>query len=154
MKNFILVIVGLSGLGLISSTIVKSTKLNIDTNLSSVTWIGKKVTGQHQGTVKIKSGSLTFENNKPVSGSFVMDMNTITCTDLSGESAGKMVGHLKSDDFFGVSAYPSASFDIKNVASTIDPKRFVITGDLTIKGITQSINFDAEVDMKNAKAKL
>jgi len=35
-----------------------------------------------------------------------MDMSTITVTDLSGESKGKLEGHLKSEDFFGIAKYP------------------------------------------------
>jgi polyisoprenoid-binding protein YceI len=84
---------------------------NINNKTSSVEWVGKKIGGQHNGVIKIKSGSLTIKDNKIESGNFTMDMNSITCSDLEDEAYNnKLVGHLKSDDFFGINDYPESSF--------------------------------------------
>lgn len=71
----------------------------IDVSKSLVTWTGKKITGQHEGTLKFKEGVLVFNNNKVVGGNFVVDMTTLSNTDQSGSSKAKLEGHLKSDDF-------------------------------------------------------
>ncbi|MCC6815183.1 MAG: YceI family protein [Saprospiraceae bacterium] len=154
MKKFTLVLSALVVFLMGSSFDIKPITLKVDVNKSSAKWLAKKVTGQHTGTVNIKSGSLVFNENRPVSGEFVIDMNTIAVTDLQGEWAGKLENHLKSDDFFNVANHQTAKFVMKNAAATIDPKKFVITGDLTIKGITKPLTFDAIVDMSSASAKI
>ena len=78
-------------------------------------------------------------------GEFVIDMTTITSTDLEGEYQQKLNGHLKSADFFGVEKYPEAKFVIKNVKENGKNGRFTVTGDITIKETTKEINFDAQL---------
>lgn len=119
--------------------------VNIDTQKSLVTWKGYKVTGEHAGKVNLKNGNLTFQNGILTGGNFEIDMNTITCTDLEGEWADKLVGHLKSDDFFGVSTYPTSRFVITKVVSKGKPGEYKVTGQLTIKGKTKEIKFDSVV---------
>lgn len=118
--------------------------LKIDTLNSNVQWFAYKVTGQHNGVVNIKSGSLTYNDNGFFSGgSFEIDMSTIKATDIQGEMAGKLEGHLKSDDFFGVATYPTAKFVITKVAPRGKPGEYKITGNLTIKATTKEVKFDA-----------
>ena len=81
---------------------VVGTTFNVDTAASKVVWTGTKVTGKHTGTVNIKSGSLTVDNGALTAGNVVLDMNSISSTDLEGEYKEKLDGHLKADDFFGV----------------------------------------------------
>lgn len=134
------------------------TEYKIDPTASKAVWTGYKVTGQHTGTVAIKNSKLISEGGRVTGGSFEIDMNSITCSDLQGEWAGKLVGHLKSDDFFGVEKYPTASFKITK-AFPVDTKgnyRFI--GNLTIKGTTKEIRFNAQVteagDQVTASAKI
>lgn len=122
----------------------------VDTQASKVEWIGKKVTGQHNGTVALKSGSLTYDGGKLTGGSFTVDMTSIACEDLEGEYKGKLEGHLKSDDFFGVEKYPTATFKIAKVKS-LGAGKYTVTGDLTIKGKTESIEFPAQLVEANGK---
>lgn len=118
--------------------------LRVDTLNSNVQWVGYKVTGQHNGVVNIKSGSLTYDDKGFFSGgSFEIDMATIKCTDLQGEAAGKLEGHLKSDDFFGVATYPTAKFVITKVVPRGKPGEYKIIGNLTIKSSTKEVKFDA-----------
>lgn len=121
------------------------TTVNVDTAKSSVTWKGYKVTGEHTGNVNLKNGKLTFDNGILTGGSFEINMNTITCTDLQGEWADKLVGHLKSDDFFGVEAHPTSKFVITKVISRGKPGEYKVTGQVTIKGKTKEIKFDTMV---------
>ena len=120
---------------------------------SSLTWVGSKVTGSHEGTIELKSGYLTLDNNDLVGGGFVIDMTTIVCTDLSGKGKASIEGHLKSDDFFSVDKFPTASLTILDVKKK-GLGQYQVNANITIKGMTQEIMFDAEIKDKTAKAKL
>jgi polyisoprenoid-binding protein YceI len=110
---------------------------------SVVKWNGKKVTGEHYGTIKFKSGSLEVANGQISGGNFQIDMTTIKCDDLTNPGTNaKLVGHLKSDDFFSVDTYPTASMTITGVKK-LSGNEFEYTGDLTIKGITNPVTFKA-----------
>ena len=125
---------------------------NIKTDVSTIQWTGKKVTGSHTGTINIKSGSLEFDNGNLTGGNIVIDMNTIVCTDLSGGGAKKLVGHLKSDDFFGVADHPTAELNITKVDMNKDAGTYEITADITIKGKTKSISFPASIGTAEASS--
>ena len=114
---------------------------------SNVAWKGYKVTGEHAGTINVKSGELTFgENGELTGGKVVIDMTSIKCTDLQGEWAGKLEGHLKSGDFFGVENFPTAELVITKVAAKGTPGDYKITGNLTIKETTEEIRFYAHLE--------
>lgn len=124
---------------------------------SEVTWLGTKVTGEHNGTIDLKAGNLEVVNGELKGGMFLIDMTTITCLDIEdAETNGKLVGHLKSDDFFSVSNFPEAKLEITSVKSKkSDNGNYMIKGDLTIKGITKPVEFPAQVNIegKNVSAK-
>jgi polyisoprenoid-binding protein YceI len=119
---------------------------------SKITWKGYKVTGEHEGTINIKQGNLTFADHQLTGGTFVIDMSSITVTDLEGEYKGKLEGHLKSADFFGVENHPTASFKITKVEGK--DTNLKVTGNLTIKNITNPITFDMIVTESSATANL
>ncbi|PST85250.1 lipid-binding protein [Pedobacter yulinensis] len=112
----------------------------VDTEKSTLTWIGKKVSGSHNGTLALQSGSLSFNGKKLNGGNFTIDMGSIKDADKSA----RLEGHLKADDFFGSAKYPTSTFVIKKVSPAAAGK-VNITGDLTIKGKTNSISFPATV---------
>ncbi len=127
---------------------------SIETQSSSLKWKGEKVVGKHYGTVKIKNGKLNVNDTK-LTGSFVIDMTSIVSEDLKNDqdSHNKLVGHLKSDDFFSVDKNPTATFILKK-ADKYSPEKgqnfnYMVTGDLTIKGITNEIKFPAKIDFKD-----
>ncbi len=123
---------------------LKTETFTIDTKSSSIEWTAAKVTGKHNGTVKLSSGSLVFNGNLLQGGSFITDMNSIAVSDLQGESAQKLIGHLKSEDFFSTEKYPAAEFQITKVIPA-GTNMVDITGNLKIKGITQPLTFQAIV---------
>jgi len=136
----------------LSAFTVLRKELTVDTAASKLAWVGKKVTGQHNGTVKIKSGGLEVDGDKITGGSFVIDMTSIDVEDLSGEMKGKLMGHLRSDDFFSVDKYPTATFTITSVdKSDATNATHFIAGDLTIKGKTNKVTFPATVNMVGNK---
>ncbi len=116
----------------------------VDLTASQVKWKGYKVTGEHEGIVQLKEGFLVWEEDKLAGGEFVIDMTTIEDTDLAGQWKTKLENHLKSDDFFGVSKYPTAHFVITRVVPQ-GPDKYKIIGNLTIKGTTKEIKFVADV---------
>jgi polyisoprenoid-binding protein YceI len=154
MKTFKkLALIALVAVFIFSFTKVNAQQKEIKIANSKVIWKGYKVTGSHEGTINLKSGFLTFNDNKLTGGEFVMDMNTIVTTDLQGEYKGKLEGHLKSDDFFGVEKHPTAKLVISKVDAT-GKNSYKITGNLTIKGITNVITFDLSVYGNKANAAL
>lgn len=115
----------------------------IDPAKSEFIWIGKKVTGDHKGKVKISKGEFTVENNTLKAVNFEIDMKTITDEDLTDQEMKlKLEGHLKSPDFFDVEKFPVARLDVKGPIKL--EKGYVnIHGKLTIKGVTKPIEFKA-----------
>ncbi len=128
-----------------------SDKLKVDQKVSSVEWIGKKVTGEHMGSVSIKSGELMIEDEMIVSGQITIDMNSILVTDIKDEGTNqKLKGHLMSDDFFGVKNHPEAHLKITSVEKQ-EGNIYTIIGDLTIKGKTQKVEFPATIKSEEGK---
>ena len=117
---------------------VKTETFKVDTELSSIDWIGRKVTGQHTGKIKITSGEVLMSGKAVKGGSFVMDMSSIT------SDSERLTGHLKTDDFFSVEKNPTSKFVIGKVTAA-GQDRINITGKLTIKGITEEITFPATI---------
>jgi polyisoprenoid-binding protein YceI len=130
---------------------VMATEYKVDASNSEVKWNGKKVTGEHYGTVDLKSGTLKVEDNMVKSGTIVMEMTSITVEDLTNESMNqKLTGHLKSDDFFSVDKHPESTLELKEVLLKTG-NEYTFTGDLTIKDITHPVTFDGTMDVKNGK---
>ena len=122
---------------------VNAQTYNVNTSKSDLKWTGKKVGGEHWGKIALKDGTVTLKANKIVSGKFVIDMKSITVEDLAaGEWNDKLVGHLKSDDFFGVEKYPESVLELTGSTPLKDGKAKV-KGKRTIKGITNPVEFDA-----------
>jgi polyisoprenoid-binding protein YceI len=128
----------------------KANKYSTRAMEASIIWTGGKITGgSHTGTLTLMDNSLEFIGKDLAGGSFTIDMNSITTTDLSGESADRLIGHLKSDDFFGVSSYPTSSFTITRVESGKEPGTYEVTGDLTIKATTLPIRFTVNMEWES-----
>jgi len=117
---------------------------------SDVHWWGYKIAkteaSSHDGTVNVKSGNLVLKNGAVVGGTFVLDMTSLTSTDLSGEYQGKLNGHLKNGDFFEVEKFPTATYKITSVKkNTNKDYNFVVNGNLTVKGKTAPVSFPAKI---------
>lgn len=127
----------------------------LDTAASKVVWIGKKVTGEHTGNVTAKTGTITADGQMITGGDVVIDMKTITCTDLTDkEYNAKFIGHITTADFFDVQKYPESKLVIKSVKKT--DKGQEITGDFTMMGQTHPLTFTAtevKADDKMVSAK-
>ncbi|MGQ8336627.1 YceI family protein [Sunxiuqinia sp. A32] len=117
-------------------------KKEVEVEKSVVKWTGNKIGGSHTGEIQLENGYLEFNNDEIIRGKVVIDMNTITNTDL--QDAGyneKLVGHLKSDDFFGVESYPTSTFVVTEASQFKDGKA-TVSGTITIKGKTEKTSFN------------
>ena len=129
----------------------------IDTQQSSVEWLGKKLLGQHNGTVKLKSGTVELQNGVPSKGSFEIDMASISVADISDpKDNAKLAGHLKSDDFFGVQLFPTTKVELTKfepIAGAVSGQpNYNVSGTLSIKGASHPISFPAHIEVANGKA--
>lgn len=147
MKNLNTIVLALSVVFSVATATAQTKK--IDASKSTIKWVGKKVTGQHNGTVDFKDGAVVLQGNKLVGGTFTVDMTSLTSTDLQGEYQGKLNGHLKSEDFFGTEKYPTATLVIKKIG-TKSANIYSAVADLTIKGITNPVTFDMTVNGNTA----
>lgn len=131
----------------------EKTAFEIDTKASKVQWNAKKVTGEHSGNVSLNGGKVWVEKSAVVGANINIDMNSISCIDLTdAEWNKKLVGHLKSDDFFSVEKHPNAGFEITSVKKGSN-EDYTVNGKLTIKGITNEISFPAKVNLANGLVK-
>jgi polyisoprenoid-binding protein YceI len=137
-----LLLLTLAGLFLVN--VGAQNKLTADTTKTTLLWLGEKVTGQHTGTIKLQSGWINLQDNKITSGEFNIDMNSLKET----ENNKMLMGHLKSDDFFGVARFPIAKLVIKG-STPFDKGSAVVSGTLTIKDITNAIEFKATTQKKD-----
>ena len=123
---------------------VAQTKLLADTAKTKMVWLGEKVTGEHSGTIRLQSGWLNWKDNRIVSGEFHVDMTSIK----DKEKNARLEGHMKSDDFFGVEKYPVAKLVITG-STPFDKGSGVVTGNLTIKDISNPVEFKAAMQKKD-----
>lgn len=115
---------------------------------SKLKWKGFKPTGSHYGTVAVKEGSISMAEGNVTAGNFVFDMSSITVDDIpaADENNGKLMGHLRSPDFFDVANHQTATFTLTEAVKTENGHTF--KGDLTIKGISKVIEFPVSVTSK------
>lgn len=135
----------------------KPVAYNVVPESSEIKWNAKKVTGEHYGKVTLKSGKMMVEKNKITGGTFVIDMSSLTVDDIKDEKMnGRLKDHLKSDDFFNTDKFSAATFTITSVKPIAKAEagkpNYTVTGDLTIKGITNPVNFPATISVKNGIA--
>ncbi len=139
----------------LSKAIVEEGIYKVDVKSSTVGWEGKKIAYGHNGTVDLAGGELIFEDGGLTGGAFEIDMTTIKNLDITeAKKSEKLVGHLKSKDFFDVENHPKVSFKINNVKKLSEGDlNYAISGDLTIKGITHPLSFGASVKEVNGEVK-
>ncbi len=121
-----------------SASATAQQKLTADKDRTTLNWLGEKVTGEHSGTINLKEGWLSWNNNTITGGEFLIDMTTIKDVDRNE----RLEGHLRSDDFFGVDKFPVSKLVITG-SESFEKGTAVVKGNLTIKGITHPLEFKA-----------
>ncbi len=134
MKHFIATVLAITTIGAYAET------YKLDPAASKVVYVGKKVTGEHTGTVTLKTGHLTFKGEEITGGEFVADMNSLTSTDITdADYNAKYISHMKSPDFFNTQKHPETKLVIKSSKKT--DKGLEVKGDLTMIGSSKPVTF-------------
>ena len=121
-----------------------------DTKKSSIKWTGSEVLGDsHYGGISISKGAIMMDHGNLVGANFVIDMNTITCTDIESKKYNqKLISHLNNSDFFDVEKFPTVDFKLIT-AKKISEGKYSVNGELTIKNIKGLVKFDMEASERN-----
>jgi hypothetical protein len=150
-------------------------KWNVNTNESKIEWIGTKVSGYHTGIVPVKNGEVFVNNGELTGGKFVLDVANMVVSGPKGSDSArnqKLLGHLKSADFFDVAAHPEGTFELTGfkaykggaIKDTTDVRQdeiseykvtsptHLVSGNLTLKGITKNIEFPARITVSGNTA--
>lgn len=133
------------------SILFSQEQLQINSSKSQIKWIGEYTFyfGGHEGYINFEEGFFIKNADVITGGEFIIDMNSITCIDIKKEDANEsLVNHLKDPDFFDVAKFPRARIVFTKV-NYDDSTHMKIHAELTIKGITNPISFQAEVDFEN-----
>lgn len=118
----------------------KIDRFEINTSKSLIRWAGKKIVGgETAGTIQLAGGFLGVKGKLLAEGEVVVDTKSIA----SEKAPARLISHLKNEDFFDVEKFPTASFVITSVK--VEDRQAHVTGKMTIKGITHSLSFPAEV---------
>ena len=128
--------------------------LHVDLDNSQINWIGRKVTGEHTGTLKFSNGWVLMDKKTLVGGKLIFDMTSISNTDIeSVEWKQNLEDHLKAEDFFYVDSFPRAILEIKETQENLDKisaSNNQILADLTIRGIKQELSFPISLQQSDS----
>ena len=133
----------------------KGREYTVDTDQSTIYWTGSKPTGQHNGSLKLSQGSIHVFNGLIGSAKMSIDMASLTNSDVEDpDDRANLEDHLKSSDFFDVTQYPEAKFDMtKTVVLKGDESdgdlTHLVYGNLTMKNISKEIGFKAKLDIQD-----
>jgi len=123
---------------------METQKFEIVSAQSNIDWVGKKVTGAHNGTIAVKEGEIILNDGKLTGGKFIIDTASIKILDVTDPATNaQFAGHLASDDFFSIEKHPEATLEITSVSGNH------VEGNLTIKGITHPVSFDVAITVSN-----
>lgn len=138
-----------------AATVVAAVGQEVPVNVASsvVNWEGAKPTGTHTGTISLSEGMITIKEGGVAGGSFILDMNSITVTDIEGDMKANLEGHLKglasdkADDFFNTPKYPTGKFEITKVTNLENDAEgtHLVYGNLTLKDVTKEVGFKANI---------
>jgi len=131
-----------------TTSLAKATTYQLNSGI--LNWTGSKALGSaHQGTINISQGTIgVTAGGKITTGNFMIDMNSITNTDMkAGQGKEKLEGHLKAGDFFDVAKFPTGSFNIVKVeaAKGVANVTHNVIGNLILKGIKKTITIPANI---------
>ena len=128
-------------LSLVLSAGVSAAEWNIDQAHSSIGFsVTHMVISKVPGHFSKFEGTASFDPANVAGGQVAI---TIQTASISTDNE-KRDDHLRSADFFDAETYPEITFTSTKVIPG-DGKKFQIIGDLTIRGVTKPVTFDAEL---------
>ena len=127
------------------TVITANDTLIIDLESSNIDWVGRKVTGEHSGTLNLSNGFVIWNGKSITGGKITFDVTSIKNTDIESlEWKQKLENHLKAKDFFHTDSFPHAILEIKRKTEIMEENKIIREGvlaDLTIRGMTHEIKF-------------
>lgn len=152
----------------------------VDSVMSIITWIGSKPTGKHNGVIHIKNGQIALQEDTLAGGEISIDIKSIQVMDIKPEEEAnkKLTDHLLSEDFFDAVTYPEGSFEVTRLESydstklevkdefitentpalikefMVENPTHLISGNLTLRGVTKNITFPAVVKIGSSVVKI
>ncbi|MFP4283163.1 MAG: YceI family protein [Opitutales bacterium] len=106
----------------------------------TIRWTGSMPAKTHTGLLTPQSFAASIADDGTIESlEVVLDMKSIDVTDLEGKQRDKLARHLRSEDFFHVEEYPTASFSLRRHADGH------LEGSITIRGVTQPIEIPVSV---------
>ena len=131
-----------SNVGTTSYLNLEEGSYNIIREKSELKWTGKELSSKtHTGILFLKEGRINIDSSGMIEGKVVIDMTSISVTDLQGEWKDKLEGHLKSPDFFGVEKFPTAFITFQSNKKPNKEKEIDLNGELSIRNITHPLSF-------------
>lgn len=122
-------------------------KFQIQKSSSTVNWTGKKVLGLHTGSINVESGFVELTDGLIKSGEIKIDMTSIVITDIEDKKThNDFLAHLQNHEFFSVDKFKTAKLEITGSTQN-ENNNFTVSGNLTIKDITQPVSFSAKVEV-------
>lgn len=116
-----------------------------DVEATKLTWVGRKISSGHDGTIDLKNGSLNIGDDGQINGKFNIDMSTISVSDLQGGGKKSLERHLKNEDFFDVNNFPIATLEFSSRTENIIKNKLSLASELTVKNITNPLKFSAQI---------
>jgi len=137
----------------VKKEMVIESKFKADSKNTYITWKAEKLVDSHHGKIHASSGIINTKSGHITGGNFIIDLNSITCLDVTDEEMnGKLIGHLKAEDFLDTKKYPNGAFEITSIEKKDEQE--IISGNLTLKGIKRNISFLAKVDVTDEKVSI
>lgn len=118
----------------------------------SIQAIGSKVTGAHTLNFKEWKGAVELKDGKPEGGKLEFEIQVGSLEEVvekRSEWVDKFEGHMKSEDFFDVGKFATATFVASEIKAGGDAavagSTHTIKGNLTLRGVTKEVTFAATV---------
>jgi len=114
---------------------------NIDTAHSRIGFVAR-----HAMVTKVRGSFNEFEGSAVVADDLADSSATVTIQTASIDTRNEQRdGHLKSNDFLSIEEFPTITFVSTGVTAT-GPTSLELTGDLTVRGVTNSVTVPFEFD--------
>jgi len=115
------------------------------TDASTISFVGSKVTGSHDGGFRTFQASMELPGDDFTAAAVHVEIQT----DSLWSDSERLTGHLKSPDFFDVESFPTATFHSTGI-TTNDDGTYTVTGNLDLHGVTKQISFPATIQKAEA----
>jgi polyisoprenoid-binding protein YceI len=129
--------------------LINSTAKAVNIISTDISWTGYGEIGGYSltGGIKLKNAEITANGDSLNAATITFDMASIIHKEKNLES------HLKGEDFFEVSKYPTAAFETQSIAYTNDSTA-IAKGMLTIKGISRPVSIPFQITKTNKRASI